>query len=280
VDCAEVREALRRDERLSSEETSAHIAQCPACAALLEDGAALGRKLGAALEPTPPPPPEELERLLGAVHGRVAAERGMVAWLRSRSTPMRVVIAIGAVVALCISQLVKPRVDFGVYPTAAMLLEVALYGLMVGAILPLALRRIHIPAIARPMPLALVGAALLLPFVLALRPAVHQAHSASLAGVGAELLPRAAKCFVYGGVFAAVMLLLVWALDRGEHRSVLVAALGAALAGLAGNVALHLHCPITHPEHLLLGHATVGLVLVSAYTAYRAARRPSAAPQQ
>ena len=57
----------------------------------------------------------------------------------------------------------------------------------------------------------------------------------------------------------AAVLLLGRLLDRG-----LGAALAAVSAGASGTLLLHLHCPINHPLHLLLGHATVALVAIAA----------------
>jgi hypothetical protein len=72
-------------------------------------------------------------------------------------------------------------------------------------------------------------------------------------------------CFVYGLLFALPVLVLARVVDRGEHR-IGRAALCAALAGgLTANLGLHLHCPITHAGHLLLGHATLVLALVGVY---------------
>jgi hypothetical protein len=70
--------------------------------------------------------------------------------------------------------------------------------------------------------------------------------------------PRhALACFAIGGLIAAAVLILGRLLDRG-----LGTAVAAVSAGAAGTLLLHLHCPINHPLHLLLGHATVAIVAI------------------
>jgi len=64
------------------------------------------------------------------------------------------------------------------------------------------------------------------------------------------------------------VLVLGWALDRAEHRSLPNALLAAAAAGIGANLLLELHCPITEVFHLLAGHASVGLVLVTGYALF------------
>jgi hypothetical protein len=118
----------------------------------------------------------------------------------------------------------------------------------------------------------LAALAFALPLILALRPRAHVDHPASLAGVGDDFLHRAAACCLYGTLLAIPWLVLCWALDRSEHRSAPNALLAAGAAGVAANLALELHCPITARSHLALGHAGVGLGLVLGYMAWRAVR--------
>jgi len=62
-----------------------------------------------------------------------------------------------------------------------------------------------------------------------------------------------------------LVVLVLRALDRTAHDSRPAGVLAAVTGGVAGNPALERHCPVTAPAHLLLGHATVGLMLVLAY---------------
>jgi hypothetical protein len=73
------------------------------------------------------------------------------------------------------------------------------------------------------------------------------------------------------------MLALFWALDRGRHGAWPGALTAAGAAGLTGILALELHCPLTHPTHLVVGHATVGSVLLLVYGGFTWLRRRAAA---
>jgi hypothetical protein len=89
-------------------------------------------------------------------------------------------------------------------------------------------------------------------------PAAHTAHPASIqaAGLG-PLLMRALPCLLVGSAVAAGTFLLLRAFDRGATRS---APLCAACAGLYANFLLQLHCSVTTPAHMLLGHLGVALL--------------------
>ena len=62
------------------------------------------------------------------------------------------------------------------------------------------------------------------------------------------------------GFLPAVLLFLAMHRQVAQTRRVLM--LTAGIGGVAGNLALLLHCPNEQPAHQLVGHATVGLLLL------------------
>ena len=76
----------------------------------------------------------------------------------------------------------------------------------------------------------------------------------------AEAWGSPASCFSYGAGLVAPFLLLFWLFERRDYvpSSVMVSAGG--LAGLTANLLLHAHCSSAHLGHLLLGHASIGVV--------------------
>jgi hypothetical protein len=120
--------------------------------------------------------------------------------------------------------------------------------------------------------LALVSAAAL-GAVGALGRRVETGHPATLVGVSSDFWPRASGCFIYGSLFCVAYLVLLWFLNRSDRISPSVAAVSAAVAGLVGNLTLHVHCSLTHPLHLLVGHASIPVVWALGYASYSWLRR-------
>jgi len=93
-----------------------------------------------------------------------------------------------------------------------------------------------------------------------------------------EVLP----CMIFGLAVAAPVFALSKLLDRGTPHSTWLA---LAAAGLAGNLALLAHCGHERAGHLLLGHASIGPVLLLAALVVRgswgavARRRTGRAPR-
>jgi hypothetical protein len=79
----------------------------------------------------------------------------------------------------------------------------------------------------------------------------------------------------YGSLLALPIVALFIAMERQLGRGRLFLSLLAGLGGLVGNFALLLHCPNEQLYHLLLGHATVGLLL---YVIVRAVMRLARPP--
>lgn len=188
----------------------------------------------------------------------LAREIGPRAWLRSLPGPWRTaLLALGAFGVVALVASIRPRVDLESYPMGRMLLFAVLTGGLTAFMVPLLARPVHRPpARATPWALAL---ALAVPVALAVLPAAH--------AVGPErALPfahRALACFAFGTVTGLPALALAWAVERQDPQPLARALLAAATAGLAGNMVLQAHCPITTPLHLLVSHSVIGAVLVA-----------------
>lgn len=219
--------------------------------------------LDAALSGAPSIDGGEFDGLWSAVEGDLAAETGLRARLRALPSSGRLALALAtsALVALAVA-LLSRRADIAVYPVARMGIEFVLYAGGLGALAWMALRPLHQRALPRGLAGSLLGFAVVLPIVLALLPHAHTAHPASLEGMGSDFAARAVSCFVFGVVSSIPLLVMAWLLHRSPKSGGRFAAAAAGAAGLLANVALLLHCPITHPTHIAVGHALVAVVFV------------------
>jgi hypothetical protein len=235
--------------------------------------AALARELLPALRASAPVTPD-LAGLLGAVEADVARERGLRAWLRSRSTALRRLFAL---VLLVLPALVAAgvglRPDIDVYPPARMFTVIAGLLLLLATGVMYALRPLHRPALSDSAVSVLIGGPLLVVLVLYALPAAHEAHPASLQPPGATaLLEHASACLSAGLVFGTVLLLVLLGFGRGAVRRAWL--LSAVAAGIGANLVLQLHCPNTAPLHLVLGHFDVlALLLLGTALVAKFARR-------
>jgi hypothetical protein len=239
MDCADVKEARIRGEALDAA-MHEHVASCPWCSA--------GERAVAG--------PGIDDAVFASLERSIAAEQGVGAWLKSRSTEMR--LSLAAAVALGVSLLffaIAPRSKYGPVAIERVLLTVSVFAVLVLAVARVVLRPFQAPeATRRALWLAGIGA-LAVPVLFALLPAGESfAHLPHHVAFG--------TCFFGGLATGAVFVAALHLLHR-EHRAARsTALLAAAAGGLAGNLALELHCPITTSEHLLASHASVGFALV------------------
>ncbi|MCB9733486.1 MAG: hypothetical protein H6745_12850 [Deltaproteobacteria bacterium] len=203
-------------------------------------------------------------RDLDALFARVAADtvdrapnvRDKVRELRSRS---RVALAAtGAlVVGVVMLLLTGLHAELG-GSQVVVRYAVAMTGIaaVVALMVALSLRGLHRRPLG-PWVWVVVGAALLLPVVLAVTPWVWDTgHPAPYVGVG---VPCLALGLVTGGLTGAV----VWLFQRGAPRAPWRLLTAAAAGGLTAFAMLQLHCPARDATHLLVGHASVGLLLAA-----------------
>jgi hypothetical protein len=173
--------------------------------------------------------------------------------------------------------LASRRADLMTYPALRMAGEVAIYATLVVGGVWWMLRPLHRRQGSNWMRWVGAVVAIGYPFLVALAGPAHQAHPASLEGVGADFASRAMACFLYGSVLALPFVLMAWASDRWDHRRLGRLLLVAAGGGVVGNFVLHLHCPLTDPMHILVGHALIGVAYAVVYAAIGlilVARRP------
>ena len=250
--CEAVRDALLAGRVPAEPELLAHVETCPSCSALLAEHSVLGRELAARRSPGQDDSPawESMAAL-------VEREVGWHAWLRSRPTPWRRVtgfLGFGLVTALGLRHV---RPDLVLVPAFELLGLLAVF-----AVTGLAALRDALPptGVTRPTnERALLAAALGVPMLLSFaRTTTLTPADSSIA----SFLEQAGGCFAYGSLITAPLAVLIWAMDRGAgSRSRPL--LAAAVAGLAANAALTLHCPHGGSAHLLLGHAAIGIGLAA-----------------
>ncbi|MEM6296703.1 MAG: hypothetical protein AAGA54_35880, partial [Myxococcota bacterium] len=156
---------------------------------------------------------------------------------------------------------VRMVLDLGVYPGVRMVLDLGLLLIPLGFALIAFLRPLTQPELASWKRALLMVGGVVAVVLLAGLPAAHHDHPASLEGIGEDFIPRARACFMFGTAFTALALFGLGALSRS--RWWLPGSLGIWASGLIGLIALYFHCPITHPSHLLFGHATVVLPVLA-----------------
>lgn len=200
------------------------------------------------------------ESTLGQVqHGvnqRVGAETGVLATMRGWPTWQRLgmVILLSAVTTVA-TAVTMPRWDLGAYPSLRMVFTLGVLALLTGAASGRLLRPLH-----RPRPSIWSGRVLLLmgmamPCVMSLWPL--DGHVGTLPGEGVAFAIGCGRCFVFGGALGIPVLLVAIAVRRANIDGAAVAALAGVAAGLTGNLTLQVHCAVTDPHHLLVGHATL-----------------------
>lgn len=265
VECSEIRDSLLRGVAPGGASFEAHVRSCPACAELVAGDTDLGQELSAAARGGPE---LDLDQLFSSLNARVQEERGLRAWLCSRSTPARAILAVSIVLALALYQLVSARrPDFAVYPVPRMALVLGVY--VCGILLSVA-------ALLRPLgtarrePIALAIVFLCLPVVLALLP---EAATSFEPHFHRSFTQAAARCFFYGGGFVASIVIALWLLDRSDGLARASLLLLAACAGSAANLLLQIHCPNPEPFHLIVGHASIGFAWLLVLAAWRARSR-------
>jgi hypothetical protein len=183
--------------------------------------------------------------------------RALLRRFRSWSTGQQ--FALQAGLSLIVSLVVlgaMRRVDFPSYPAARMGIALLLLTIAGAGALRVAMRPLHISGVSPGVRAMALLIAALIPLGLALMPDAHTGELLHIHG-GKEMWIAALKCLLFGLFTGAPLLLASWLVSHTGLRTtgrLLMAALGAVVLG---NFTLQLHCPITEPLHLVLGHAGV-----------------------
>ena len=254
--CDETRRHLLRQQELS-EAALDHLTQCAVCQEMMDLPSAIELDSGSSAGAL------DIGSLLSQTQLQLSQERGLHAWLRSRKTPFRIALGVGVALVPAAAQLaLSRRTDLGDYPLSRLLLAVALYLVIVDFAAKTLLSPLYRPRSRWALWLAVIASFGLPMVVAALAPAYSQ-QLESHGPVQYSFLYQAWVCLRYGTLLSLPAVLLLFALDRQVAQGRRFPMLAAGLGGVAGNFALLLHCPNEQPTHQLLGHATVGLLLLA-----------------
>jgi hypothetical protein len=265
LECAEIRDSFVAGRLPTGPAVQAHLEVCPHCHELFEHDARLGRSLAQAVGPEVTP-----GDLLALVERDVSREVGLRARLRALPSRLRAGTLVGVAGALLGFQLLlRRRPDFAEYsPTVFWGVALALtVAFVLGA------TRVVRGASA---PLRSSGRERVLALALLLAPALV----ALLAPLGTSSpdgtsWANPSGCFSYGTALVVPLVLLYWLFERRDSVPVSALVSAGALAGLAANLLLHAHCSSANLAHLLLGHASIGLVWALALRLVSGSPQPS-----
>ena len=265
MECAEIRNSFVAGRVPAGPAVEAHCKVCPTCRELFEHDARLGRGLAQAVLPAIEP-----GDLFALVEREVNQEVGLRARLRAWPTRARAGVLLGVAGALLVFQLLlKRRPDFDEYSPG---LFWGVASVLVVALVAAALRLTRGPSAPLRSPggdRGLMLALLLLPALLALVAPLGVGSPAGLAWANPS------SCFTYGGILVMPLVLLYWLFERRDAVPLTALVSAGALAGLAANLLLHAHCPSANLGHLLLGHASIGVVWALALPLLLSRNQPS-----
>jgi len=204
--------------------------------------------------------PPSLDALRRRVDADLEKETGLLAGLRARPTAQRIGLVLTLIAVMVgITAGVTPRTDLADYPALRMAVVLLVLSGVTSAAVWRLLRPLHLPKPSITSTRLLLVAGVLAPTVAALWPVYG--HVGNEAGEGLQFALGCGRCAAFGAVMGAPVLALATMLRRARVDGAAVVALAGVSAGLAGNLTLQLHCPITDPAHLVLAHAGLALVL-------------------
>lgn len=250
MECAEIRNGFTAGRVPAGPEVEAHFSACPHCRELFENDARLGRRLARAVVPEAP-----AGDLFALVERDLSQEVGLRARLRALPLGARVAALSGVAGALFVFQFLRSgRGDFGGYSLGVFWLLAAVLAIAFVAGVLTVSRGATAPLASWARGRAAAVSLLMLPALIAL-----------LAPFGASVEAEAvwgnpSSCFSYGAALVVPLVLLYWLFERRDMVPLRALVAAGAVAGLAANLLLHAHCGSAHPGHLLLGHASIGLV--------------------
>ena len=269
VSCREIQTQLLQG-ALANAQVRAHLETCLPCAELAADQAELAHLLDRGAEDLPP-----LEKMMAATQQKIAADVGIAARIKHWSTPVRAGLMFSATAAILAFVLAfRARPDLAAVPIPDVSLRSAGLLLWVGIGLASAMRPSHIPALRTSGFWAMLGAAVVGPVVVALLPEMHTGHEASLVD---NFALQTGLCFVWGTAVAFAVVALWRTVERRSQPTARHFATAAATAAAAANIALLLHCPLTDPAHMVVGHGLIGAFWAMGlwlFTRWRLAARP------
>lgn len=166
------------------------------------------------------------------------------------------IVLLTSMTTIAIVFMMSPRRDLHVYPPARMALALTTMGMLSLWLGGDALRSWHRPALTSTGTRIRIAVAVGLLVVLSILPAPVELSPYTNPPRGVPLLVHASSCFFFGLMVALPTFAMCYLAGRKAPFTTWVA---AAVAGLVGNLALQLHCPITEHAHLLAGHASLGI---------------------
>lgn len=207
---------------------------------------------------TPSPDAADPRQLLASLKSEMRAQdsspRGRLQRLPTRG---RLAMCLGAALLLAGTvAVVTPRADLVAYPQLRMLAILLLLGGFCVPVAHAALRPWHRRAVSAQRAWSWVAVGVAAALGVSLLPVAHVLLPHTAPPTGEALWQHGSRCLAFGLSVGTPVFLLTWVLGRDTAHSGIVA---TVLAGLVGNLALQLHCPITEHAHLLVGHGTVGV---------------------
>jgi hypothetical protein len=151
------------------------------------------------------------------------------------------------------------RVDWAMFPTDRMVTQMVASALVLTLLVRLWSRPIHAPPLAPARVLFLISTACVTSVFFSILPPAHQNHPASVYGLHGGGFEVALLCLATGLLLSFPVLVVAVLFSRSSMRGREMR-WAFILAGFAGFSLLHLHCPITLSDHLMLGHVSVFIV--------------------